>query len=81
MKVKEVIDYIREGEEVKLIISDGSVDIIVYHKSFDMPKWVLETLISMIEIDDYCVCIRSYIPDGYYLKLERQECEVLCAND
>lgn len=81
MKVKEVIDYIREGEEVKLIISDGDVDIIVYHKSFDMPKWALETLISMIEIDDYCVCIRSYIPDGHYLKLERQECEVLCTND
>lgn len=27
MKVKEVLDYIREGEEEKLIISDGDADI------------------------------------------------------
>lgn len=59
MKVKEVLDYIREGEEVKLIISD----------------------ISTIEIDDYCICIRSRIPDGYHLTLERQECEVSCCHD
>ena len=43
MKVKEVLDYIREGEEVKLIISDGDVDIIVYHKSCAMSDWELET--------------------------------------
>lgn len=69
MKVKEVLDYI------------GDVDIIVYHKSCDMSDWELETLISTVEIDDYCICIRSRIPDGYHLKLERQECEVLCCHD
>lgn len=81
MKVKEVLGCIRDGEEVKLIISDGDVDIIMYHKSYDMLEWELETLISTIEIDDYCLCIRSRIPDGYHLTLERQECEVSCCHD
>lgn len=57
MKVKEVLDYIREGEEVKLIISDRNVDVIMYHNICDMSDWELETLISTIEIDDYCICI------------------------
>mgnify|MGYP001753705575 FL=1 len=81
MKVKEVLDYIREGEEVKLIISDGDADIIMYHKSCVMSDWGLETLISTIEIDDYCICLQSCIPDGHYLTLERQECEVSCCHD
>lgn len=81
MKVKEVLDYIRESEEVKLIISDVDADIIMYHKSCVMSDWELETLISTIEVDDYCICIRSRIPDGYHLALERQECEVLSFHD
>ena len=81
MKVKEVLDCIMEGEEVKLIISDGNVAIIMCHNTCDMSDWGLETLISTIEIDDYCICIRSRIPNGYHLTLERQECEVSCCHD
>ena len=81
MKVKEVLDYIREGEEVKLIISDGDVAIIMCHNTCDMLDWGIETLISTIEIDDYCICMQSCIPDGHYLTLERQECEVSCCHD
>lgn len=81
MKVRELLDYFTESEKVKLIVLDGNVNIFIYHNIFDMPKWAFETFICTIELDDYCICIRSRIPDGYHLTLERQECEVSCCHD
>lgn len=71
MKVRELLDYFTEGEKVKLIVLDGNVNIFIYHNIFDMPKWVFETLISTIELDDYCICIRTYIPEDMYLQLQQ----------
>lgn len=81
MKVKDVLDYIRPGDKVKLIITEGSSDIIIYNEAYDTPHWATETLVSSIEIDVCDICIRSSMPYGYNLKLERQECEVSCCHD
>lgn len=71
MKLRDLLYYFTVGEKVKLIILDGSVYITIYHDIYGMPKWVFETLISTIEIDDYCLCIRTYIPEDMYLQLQQ----------
>lgn len=67
MKVKEVLDYIREGEEVKLIIKGDRVDLVMEGILDNFPAWAGELDVLSIKVVDGMLCIEVSIAPGKIL--------------